>query len=341
MSEPLSSVSEWHHPDAATFRQEIAPRQEPAILRGVAADWPAVAAASESTRQGCDYLLRFDCGAPVEAFVGLPGIRGRFFYRPDLRGFNFERRRGRFGDILRHLLDLDGHDEAPAVYVGAAAIPECLPGFDRENSLDLSGTGAVPRIWVGNRTEVSTHFDLSHNIACVVAGRRRFTLFPPDQLANLYVGPLDFTMAGQPASMVALNEPDFQRYPRFREALAAARRGELGPGDAIYIPALWWHHVDALSSFNVLVNYWWEDAPAHAGSPFEALAHGIWAIAHLPAEQRGSWRRIFDHYVFRTGGDPAEHLAREHRGILGPPSPQLSERIRQFLLRVLSRRRPG
>jgi hypothetical protein len=47
---------------------------------------------------------------------------------------------------------------------------------------------------------------------------------------------------------------------------------------------------------------------------------------------------MFDHYGFREHGDPAQHLAPEHRGILGAPTPQLRDRIRQFLLRGLSRR---
>ena len=82
--------------------------------------------------------------------------------------------------------------------------PTCSRGSTADNRLELLPPElARPRIWLGNRSEVSAHFDLSDNIACVVAGRRRFTLFPPDQVANLYVGPLDHTMAGQPASMVA------------------------------------------------------------------------------------------------------------------------------------------
>jgi hypothetical protein len=106
--------------------------------------------------------------------------------------------------------------------------------------------------------------------------------FPPDQVANLYVGPLDHTMAGQPASMAPLKSPDFDRFPRFREALAAARTAELEPGDAIYIPTLWWHHVEALSAFNVLVNYWWEDPSQFAGGAFEAMIHGIMSVSYLP-----------------------------------------------------------
>jgi hypothetical protein len=227
---------------------------------------------------------------------------------------------------------------APAVYIGSVPTAEILPGFDRDNCMSLLPPElAAPRIWVGNRSEVSAHFDLSDNIACVVAGRRRFTLFPPDQVANLYVGPLDHTMAGQPASMAPLKAPDFDRFPRFREALAAARTAELEPGDVIYIPTLWWHHVEALSAFNVLVNYWWEDPPANAGGAFEAMVHGIMAVSYLPAERRRAWRAMFDHYVLRPDGEPMAHLPPEHRGILAPPTPQLRERIRQFLLRSLSR----
>src|SRR6185295_10671014 len=100
-----------------------------------------------------------------------------------------------------------------------------------------------------NRTRIAAHHDLPDNLACVVAGRRRFTLFPPEQLNNLYVGPLDFTPAGQPISRVDIDTPDLETYPRFAEALNAARRAELGPGDAVYIPALWWHDVLSLEDF--------------------------------------------------------------------------------------------
>ncbi len=334
----LKPIEEWRDVDARTFRDEIVPRYDPAILKGIVAAWPVVEAAARPTDAACDYLARFDQGAVVEAFIGPPEIEGRFFYRDDMTGFNFERRQGRFGEILRYVRSIAGTERAPSVYMGAAAVPECLPGFGDENRLALiEDRPAVPRIWVGNETVVSTHFDTSDNIACVVGGRRGFTLFPPDQLANLYVGPLDFTMAGQPASMVSLRDPDFEKFPRFRDALAAALTAELEPGDALYIPALWWHQIEALSPFNILVNYWWDDAPPDAGSPFECLAHGILAISALPPERRQAWRGMFDHYVFRADGDPVAHLAPEHRGILSAPTPQLRQRIRQFLLRGLGR----
>jgi hypothetical protein len=338
MTPPLQPLPEYEDVEAADFRV-LVERYEPAVLRGLAKDWPAVAAARRSDGEAFDYMLGFDRGAPVEAFVGPAEIGGRFFYRPDMSGFNFERKKGRFGDVARFIRGLEEQDAAPAAYVGAAPIAEVLPGFEAANRLALLDPGkAVPRIWIGNETVVSTHFDLSDNIAVTVAGRRRFTLFPPDQAPNLYVGPLDFTMAGQPASLVPVREPDLTAFPRFADAMATARSVELEPGDAIYIPALWWHNVEALKPLNILVNYWWDDAPAEAGSAFEAMIHAVLAVSHLPAERRQAWRGLFDHYVFRPDErHPAEHLRPEHRGILGEPTPALRERIRRFLVRGLGR----
>ena len=325
--------------DRDLFRREIVPAYQPVVLRGFVRDWPAVEAARSGAGDVAAYLSRFDHGAAVEAFIGAPEIGGRFFYRDDMKGFNFDRRTGPFGDVLRYIFDAAGLHGSPSVYIGAAPTPEVLPGFDSANPMGLvDDPHLVPRIWIGTKTIVSAHFDESDNIACVVAGRRRFTLFPPDQVANLYIGPLDFTMAGQPASMVDLADPDFERYPRFREALAQAQSAELEPGDAIYIPTLWWHHVEALDPFNVLLNYWWRAAPPDAGSAFEALAHGIWSIGELSEGQREAWREMFDLYVFRRHGNPADHLAPEHRGILADANPKLRDRIKQFLLQGLSRR---
>ncbi len=85
------------------------------------------------------------------------------------------------------------------------------------------------------------------------------------------------------------------------------------------------------------MNFWWDEAPPGAGSPFESLVHGLLAIRHLPPAQRQAWRALFDHYVFETGDDPAAHLPKQALGVLGPLTPQLARRIREFLMRGLQR----
>jgi hypothetical protein len=334
MTEAIAELSDV---EPAAFRERVLADYRPVVLRGLVRHWPAVEDALRSPEAVARRIASRDLGRPVETFVGPPAIDGRFFYDASLQGFNFERRGQSIGQTLAWLLE-HANDEAPlSVYSGAVDLRAQLPELAREMTLALVPERTAPRIWVGNATEVSPHFDQSHNIACVVAGRRRFTVFPPEQAANLYVGPLEFTVAGQPMGMVSPDAPDLERFPRFRAALDSASSAVLEPGDAIYIPPLWWHHVRSLEPLNVLVNYWWEEAPPGSGSPFESMIHGLLAIRSLPEPERLAWRALFDHYVFQTGEDPAAHLQPHARGVLGPLTPQLAQKIRAFLLRGLQR----
>ncbi len=321
-----------------TLRAEIVPAYRPVVLRGFAADWPVVGAGREGGAAVAAYLKGFDNGAPVEAYVGPPEIGGRFFYSDAERAVNFERRPGAISAILDEILALGDQADPPAIYVGSTATPRVLPGFAEANDHDLLAVPVEPRLWFGNATTAQTHYDMADNIAVVVAGRRRFTLFPPEQTANLYVGPLDFTPAGRPISMVSLETPDLERYPRFARALDHAEVADLGPGDALYIPAMWWHHVQSFGALNVLVNYWWSQADARAGSPFDAFVHALTNVRHLPPAQREAWRALFEHYVFEANGDPAAHLPVETRGVLGALDETVSAEVRTFLLRGLGAR---
>jgi Cupin-like domain len=330
----IRPIREWQNVDRALFMAEIAPLAKPAVLRGLVRDWPSVGEGLKSPNALWSYVRRFDCGAPVDASIGAPSIRGRFFYREDMRGLNFEHRKDPLTTVIERLLSYLANESAPSIYVQAASLPECLPGFASENYLDIWDRNVVPRIWIGNKVQVAAHYDLSENVACVVCGRRRFTLFPPEQISKLYVGPFDFTLAGTPVSMVSLDEPDLQRYPRFAEALAAAETADLEPGDALYIPYLWWHAVKSLEPFNVLVNYWWNDARATA-SPHHALMMASLALQGLSDSQRAVWRAFFDHYIFRVHGDPLAHIPPEHHGTLGDLTPEQMHQLKIMLSNAL------
>ncbi|HEX5764825.1 MAG TPA: cupin-like domain-containing protein [Woeseiaceae bacterium] len=319
------------------FRDEIRPASVPAVLKGLAADWPAVREGLQSTRAIADYLRRFDQGRPVETIFGSPEIEGKFFYNEKLDGLNFERRPEAIAASVDRILAAAEQERPPSIYVQSVPIRDCLPAFSQENRLGIVDPSVSPRIWIGNRLTVQTHFDLSENVACVVAGRRRFTLFPPEQTPNLYPGPFELTLAGPPVSMVRLEDPDLGRYPRFGEALEHGLVADLEPGDAIYIPYFWWHHVQTLDDLNVLVNYWWNDAQADLGSPFDALLHAILAIRDMPPSQRTAWKVMFEHYAFGENGDPVEHLPPQARGALGAHDPRMRQQIRMMLLNAIAR----
>jgi hypothetical protein len=322
--------------DAARFDAIIEDRDEPAVFRGLVSGWPAVTAARESAEALAGYLAELDRGVNVRAFVGDSRAGGRFFYSDDLLGFNFALTETQLTRLIQTLLQFDREGVAQPIYMGSTATAEILPQFASQNPLTaVERRGGEPRIWIGNSSRIAPHFDESDNVACVVSGTRRFTLFPTEQVENLYVGPIERTVAGQPTSMVDLAAPDFERFPKFREALKHAVTTELGPGDAIYIPSLWWHGVEATGPLNVLVNYWWSDQPVDAESPLHALGHGLLAISPLAQRKRERWRMLFDHYVFQRNGDPADHIPEPARGILGRSTAELRKFMRQFLVQKL------
>jgi cupin-like protein len=330
-------IAEYNGIDRVAFRETIRPTGQPAVLRGLAADWPAVAAARTSDEDLIAYLRRFRVDRPVGAIVGAPEIGGRFLYTDDLRALNFTRGLSPLDPFFDRLLRDRDNPRPFAIAVQSEEIPNLLPGFEQENRTELVDAHVVARAWMGNRIRVAPHYDLMENVGVVVAGRRRFTLFPPEELKNLYVGPFELTPAGTPVSLVDLENPDLERFPRFAEAMKHAQSAELEPGDAIYIPFHWWHAVDSLEPVNLFVNYWWNDRPRDAGSPYDALMHAFYAIKALPPDQRAVWRMVFDHYVFDANGDPAEHLPPHARGVLGDMNGELLGRLKATLRQILQR----
>jgi len=309
----------------------------PYIVRGLAADWPLVRRGRESAESAEAYLRQFYRDATVNAMLGPPQIRGRFFYNDTITGFNFQNVRARLDQVLD---ELGAHRKLPepgAIYVGSTSIDGALPGMRAANDVDLGGRNALASIWIGNRTVIATHYDLPDNLAVVAVGERRFTLFPPDQLKNLYVGPLDFNPAGQAISLVDVRNPDFERFPRYAEALQHAEVAEMGPGDALFIPSMWWHHVEALSAFNVLVNYWWRQSPDWMDTPTNALMLALLTMRDLPSEQRRAWQEIFRHYIFEPDAANLAHIPENARYALSPLDDDGARVLRGQLLRRINR----
>ena len=335
----MTPIEEIAPPDRATFEREVRPRYVPVVIRGLVRDWPLVEAGQRSPEEALSLIEALDTGTPTDIMLTPPAEKGRFFYRADMRGFNFQRQRASLSQLSRELQRIVEEPDPPGMYAGAASAASHAPGFEMANPFPLAerASGATTRLWLGNATQVATHFDLSDNFAVVALGQRRFTLFPPEATPDLYVGPLDVTPAGQPVSMVDPLAPDLARYPRYEAARELAQTAELEPGDAIYIPTLWWHHVQASAPINILVNYWHNDA-AHGGG-FLALVHALMAIRDQSPAQRAAWRAWFDHFVFGPdAASAADHLPLPARTVTGPPSPERDERIRRFVVAVLGGR---
>ena len=336
MPEPCA-IREVDPEDIALNSEQWLNADAPWVARGFTGKWPLVQAAEQGDAAFLDYLLRFCTDKKVSAFLGEPEIQGRFFYNADLSGFNFVQLDTTLKQLADKLQFLSATEQPPSLYMGSTNLDHWLPGLGDANQLGLTLPPSLASLWLGNHSIVAPHFDYPANIACCVAGVRRFTLFPPDQVANLYIGPWDLTPAGQAISLVDTRAPDLDRFPRFTKAWAAAQSAELKAGDVIYLPGMWWHQVESLEPINALVNYWWSETPAVYGAPMDAFDHALLALKQLPPGQKRAWRALFDQYVFNDDADALAHLPEHSKGRLAPLKSDLARRLRADLINRLKR----
>ena len=142
------------------------------------------------------------------------------------------------------------------------------------------------------------------------------TLFPPEQFKNLYIGPLHYTPASRPVSLVDLADPDFEKFPLFEEALSSALQITLEPGDICTYRACGGITLRA----SAILTYWsifggMKKKPA-LGSPELAMWHAIYAVRDLSPERKNFWLDMFNHYVFNADQKNFEHIENESQGVL-------------------------
>ena len=328
----MPSVPVAEKVDRAIFENDIRPLDRPVILKGLAKAWPCVERAAESPRALANYLKMHDTGSLLHVSVCPAEFGGRYFYNADMTGFNFHQTQRTLSQMVD--LCLSAGEGGEAYYVQAAEVDVSVPGLAGHLGMPLIDAEVRPRLWLGNSLRTQTHFDMQDNIAVHIAGEKVFTLFPPDQIGNLYPGPFDLTPGGVPVSMVQLDAPDFDCYPRFREALGAAQEARLEPGDALYLPSLWWHHVSTTGPLNMLVNFWWNDARSDIYSPMSGLYMAALSFKHMPPAQRKAWAAMVNYFVFDEAGDPVAHLPSHARSIFGADvTPGEVEQVKGMLRR--------
>jgi len=211
----------------------------------------------------------------------------------------------------------DGRAERRDVYLGQLPMQEAPTARQAVHFLDELGAGAgLTRLysslsgyfWIGPRGHVEPlHSDEGDGTLLQIQGRKRVVLFPASQLYNLYPFPL-FAKIGPWVSQVDLDAPDFERFPRLREALKHRIEVVLEPGDMIYLPSQWSHEVSTLEGAPVIsISRLWRISPwsrnfSHPRAflwylkrllPIGLVTrlHSVIASLHRSAERSGSVRQ--------------------------------------------------
>ena len=119
--------------------------------------------------------------------------------------------------------------------------------------------------WVGPASIVTpAHYDPPHNLFVQLVGRKSLTVFPSSQLESLY---LPSGLPSSNISRVNIVEPDYERFPRFREATPF--EGTVGPGDVLFLPRRWVHYIRSLEE-SISLSYWWH--------PWQDLPTAYWQL---------------------------------------------------------------
>lgn len=333
----MQQITEYHGCSPEYFLQELLPLAQPVVLRQAVSSWPLVQVAQEGAAALLTYLKPFDSGHATDTLLMAPETGGRIFYRPDYQGFNFERSCYPLTIVLQQLIKISASQPSLYLALQSATLSRCLPELAKQLPLPFLPEPVAGRVWLGNQVTVPAHFDDGHNLAAVVAGRRRFTLFPPEQVANLYPGPLDFAPTGTPISLFNVNKPDYQRYPRAKAAINAALQTELLPGDLLYIPLLWWHQVESLEPVSMLMNYWWGGSLAAKSvqpAAFDSLLYTMLSMQHYSPAERRAWAAMFQHFAFNAeaAAIPNELAALQH--LLNPAGKALPDHSKLQALRL-------
>lgn len=243
---------------------------QPAIVTDALTDWQI------ETRWTPDALARI---AKDRRIVSSRADDGRYRFAPSDEGARsnvFENSEMEFGEAARGLLDPDAGD---TVYVMQQSIPEKLPELLDHVVVPpwIEGEHPAINLWFGRRTATQLHFDHSNNLFAQLYGTKEFTLFAPADSEHLY--PYHHDSATSHLSYVDLDAPDLGRHPHF--ARAVADRFTMQPGELLFLPAFWWHHVRA-PGVAVSVNFWW----APRWSQIVAADNSMRALSNLYAVDR-------------------------------------------------------
>ena len=333
----LATVADFEGDVGAGLQTALNQLTEPKVLRNFCSHFPLVRAGQESDLAAQALLLSEYNGKPVNASRVPAAERGRVFYSANLQQFNYSGGRISLQTFFDTLNEQQETERGEAVYMGSTDVRQWFPHFADSHTVDLAEV-AFPYLWVSSACTIAAHYDYPRNLACNLVGRRRFTLFPTEQINNLYPGPFDFAPGGQEVSLVDFNAIDFARFPRFRTAIEGAISVTLEPGDALYIPSMWWHHVESLGDFNVLYNHWWLAEEGGGLVPSAALKTAMLAIRNLAPQEKAAWQTIFNFYVFDESNLAQEHLPEAAQRLLADhPNSDIVRQTLDDIMRQLSR----
>ncbi|CAG9761720.1 unnamed protein product [Ceutorhynchus assimilis] len=238
-----NKIEELEVPSLETFISKFFNPQLPLKLKGCMTHWPAT-----TKWQDLNYLLKIAGNRTVPIELGSRYTDEDWGQKlMTLRDFikeHYLSEHGNIGYLAQHNL-FDQISELKE----DIRVPEyccCSLNYEESTEPDINA-------WLGPKGTVSPlHQDPKNNILAQVYGYKQLILFSPEDTPYLY--PHEDTLLSNTAQIDPIN-PDYEKFPKFK--LAKMYKCVLGPGEMLFLPVKWWHHVTALTkSFSV--SFWWQ-----------------------------------------------------------------------------------
>lgn len=226
------------------FERNFVRRSRPVIVDGLIDSWPAKSWTIEFFRQH-----HASVPVVVEVWETPEDCTGTADYAANMRHVTMSL--GEYIDII------SSRGPSKQYYLVQVPILEKLPELKSHMRplgyySQLLKKLTIPELfWLGPPGTVTPcHFDFAHNFLIQVVGRKTVTLFSPDQARQLY---FPHNLKKWNFSPVDVEKPDLEQFPLFRDARPV--KCVLNPGDALFIPQGWWHHVRGLDA-TISLNFW-------------------------------------------------------------------------------------
>ncbi|MEH2354885.1 cupin-like domain-containing protein [Nostoc sp.] len=246
------SIPKIKNPSTEEFL-EIWKQYQPFLVEDVVNHWGA------SNNWSNDYLIK-QCGNNL--------IPIQFFKKDFLKDYhNFACEDGysppkeiKFKDYIKDYIEDREKNYDLGCYLYQVDFEEYLP----EIVGDITDPGYLNRnplvqFWFGYSSKDFTsttalHFDAAHNTFVQIRGRKRILLFPPSNYLSFYPPLKDNSGFGH-HSKVNPDIPNLELFPKFpwEEKIEVI----LQPGEMLYIPPFWWHHVTAVDE-NISLSFFYD-----------------------------------------------------------------------------------
>lgn len=165
------------------------------------------------------------------------------------------------------------------LYLSAPMASLCKKRFinqirDYSPFLSVKGTDPEWNMWIGTKGNIaSTHYDVTDNFFFQLHGSKKFYISPPQHFYDMHTFPRMHPSDRQSQIIWDDFGRDLESFEKLLETFpnydqVSIDTAVLGPGDILFLPSLWFHRVEAISSISVSVSMWSDPQEMITGMSF-------------------------------------------------------------------------